>query len=236
MQRELMRHDAIIFDLFGTLVETVTPDAYGTMLAALADDLEVDRDAFVTHWRATLEHRESGRMGGLHDVLRATAHGAGSAPTDADVARAADRWLQIAKGWLVPRADAHDALSAVRSAGLKIGLLSNCSVEVPHLWPSFPLGPHFDATGFSCEIGAMKPDRLVYDAVTSALDVAPGRCLFVGDGGARELTGAANVGMTAVLLRVAGEDHTWFDTYYRQDALEWSGPTLVTLSDLPSLL
>jgi FMN phosphatase YigB (HAD superfamily) len=60
--------------------------------------------------------------------------------------------------------------------------------------------------------------------------------MFVGDGGARELTGAAALGMEAVLLRAPGEGLTWFDANYRQDALEWQGTVVADLSELLPLL
>lgn len=231
-----MKYDAVIFDLFGTLVKSVVPEDYQVMLGNLSKALGVSEDDFTQHWRATLELRESGRLGGLHDTLMKTAHGAGGAPTAAQVQEAGQRWESHARHWLLPRPDARATLEGLRAKGLRIGLLSNCSAEVPVSWPNFGLSDLFDATGFSCEVGVMKPAREVYEAVTDALGVPAEHCLFVGDGGARELTGASDVGMEAVLLRVSGEEHTWFDSYYRQDALEWSGTTVGSLSDLAALV
>ena len=94
----------------------------------------------------------------------------------------------------------------------------------------------FDATVFSCEVGAMKPDPRVYNAACDGLNVAPHRCMFVGDGGSRELTGAVTSNMHAILLRVPGEEHTWFDANYRQDALEWPGEVIRDLSELLPLV
>ncbi len=230
------RYDAVIFDLFGTLVHTVTPTAYAEMLDELSALLGVSHGEFTTQWRSTIEERESGALGDIAGVLRWTAVAARGAPSSDQIASAADRWLSIAGGWLEARVNAREVLSAVRGAGLRVGLLSNCSAEVPALWPGATLGDLFDATVFSCEVGAMKPDRKVYDAACDALDVRPERCMFVGDGGARELTGAAALGMEAVLLRVPGEEHTWFDANYRQDALEWPGTTVGDLSELLPLL
>jgi putative hydrolase of the HAD superfamily len=230
-----MRHDAVIFDLFGTLVDTVTPDDYEAMLRAVASALGADYDAFQTQWRATIQEREAGTVGGLDDVLLATARAIGTSPSPAGVAAARESWLGRARSWLTPRYNARQTIEGFRSAGYKVGVLSNCSCEVPPLWVDGPLASLVDKPVFSCDVGMMKPDPKIYRHVCRALEVEPERCLFVGDGGAREITGASALGMEAVLLRVPGEEHTWFDAVYRQDALEWAGATVADLSELARL-
>ncbi|MEK9658487.1 MAG: HAD family hydrolase [Chloroflexota bacterium] len=226
------RFDAVIFDLFGTLVETVAPMRYQAMLVAVSGALGAAHEPFTLYWRAQLEPRESGHQGGVADILRASANGVGAHPNDEAVAEAAWAWRSHAAGWLTPRGDAIALLTGLREHGLRVGLLSNCSAEVPAVWDATPFAPHFDFTGFSCALGMMKPDARVYHHLAGALGVAPGRCMFVGDGGARELTGARAVGMEAVLLRAPGEEHTWFDQHYRRDALEWDGAAVSTLTEL----
>jgi hypothetical protein len=55
----------------------------------------------------------------------------------------------------------------------------------------------------------------------------------VGDGSSRELTGASQVGMHPVLIRVPYED-----TYdaYRFDPEEWQGATISALKDILTLV
>ena len=60
--------------------------------------------------------------------------------------------------------------------------------------------------------------------------------IFEGDRGAREFTGAREAGMEAVLLRVPGEEHTWFDSNYRLDALEWRGAAIADTGELTRFL
>ena len=227
-----MQHDAVIFDLFGTLVLTVSPDDYHEMLVALASHLGAEAEAFESAWRDTLSQRESGALGGLAEVLRRTSQRSGHEPGEDAVANAAQRWLDIARGWLEPRATSAATVQAFRAAGYGVGLLSNCSSEVPPVWGAGPLRSLVDAAVFSCDVGLLKPDPRIYSHVCGLLDVPPERCLFVGDGGSRELTGARDAGMSAVLLRVPGEEHTWFDANYRLDALEWQGATIGALDEL----
>lgn len=223
---------AILFDLFGTLINTVTPVEYEAMLQAVSDALGAPAGPFSVQWRAEVEMRESGQLGGLEDLLISTSRAAGHEPQPEGVALAAQEWLRIARQWLTPREQAWDTIAAFRQAGYRVGLVSNCSAEVSRLWSANPLSRVIEAPVFSCEVGAMKPDPAIYLRACELLSVAPEDCIFVGDGGAHELTGAAALGMRAVLIRVPGEEHTWFDANYRQDALQWRGDSVTAIEQL----
>ena len=231
-----MACDAVIFDLFGTLVYSLLPEDYAVMLGEVSATLGVPTEAFSTQWHATTQARESGTLGGVDALLIATAAAVGRTPSAEQVASAHGRWLEIVSGWMAPREDAMATVQAFRGAGCKIGLLSNCSAEVPPIWARSPLASLFDATVFSCEVGAMKPDRRVYDAACERLGVQHARCLFVGDGGSRELTGAAATGMEAALIRVPSEGHPTFDSHFRPDRLDWPGTIVESLSELTRLI
>ncbi len=226
-----MRHDAVIFDLFGTLVDTVTPAEYGELLSALGSRLGVSPERFEAEWRTSITEREAGSLGGVPEILRATAQRAGGEPKAEAVETASREWLARARVWLTPRGRTLETLQAFHNAGYSIGLLSNCSAEVPMLWPHTEMAKAIQAPVFSCDMGMMKPDPRIYEQVCAGLSVEPMRCIFVGDGGSRELTGAAKLGMEAVLLRVPGEEHTSFDQDYRLDALEWTGATIKAIED-----
>ena len=227
-----MRYDAVIFDLFGTLTPTVTPADYDAMLQELADALGAPAGAFRERWRASMQERESGGFGDMEGVLRTIGADAGAQPSKAALDGAGRSWRQQTREWLRPRPVAVATVSALGEAGYPVGLISNCSAEVPVLWPDTRLSAVIDSAVFSCEMGLMKPEPAIYRHVCGLLEVRPERCLFVGDGGARELTGARAVGMDATLLRVGGEEHTWFDSNYRLDALEWTGATITALDEV----
>jgi putative hydrolase of the HAD superfamily len=63
--------------------------------------------------------------------------------------------------------------------------------------------------------------------------VDPETCLYIGDGGSFELTGAQGVGMDAVCIRVPYEDG---DDAHRVEAEDWSGPVISSLKDVISLV
>jgi len=58
----------------------------------------------------------------------------------------------------------------------------------------------FDVALFSCHEKVAKPDPVIYLRAAARLGVAPGRCLFAGDGGSQEHAGARAAGMSTVLV------------------------------------
>jgi putative hydrolase of the HAD superfamily len=112
---------------------------------------------------------------------------------------------------------------------MKVGVISDCSEEVVAAWPDTPLAPLVHEAVLSAAVGRKKPDPAIYELACERLGVAPGRCLYVGDGGSRELSGAAAVGMEAVLLRVPEDGG---DDAFRRDAEEWEGGRVSALAEV----
>ncbi len=86
-----------------------------------------------------------------------------------------------------------------------------------------------DVAILSCEVGLWKPDPRIYQMVCDRLAVLPDECLYVGDGGSMELTGALAVGMDAVLIRAP------YDTV-NGDREEWQGTRISSLNEVVSLV
>jgi putative hydrolase of the HAD superfamily len=130
------------------------------------------------------------------------------------------------------RGDAVPTLTAIKARGLRTGVISDCTHELPAFLPTLPVAPLLDARVFSVELGVCKPDPAIYLAACDQLGVDPQQCLYVGDGGSRELTGAAAVGMAAARLDAPDlADHLVFD----QDAA-FTGPSVTTLADVLALI
>jgi FMN phosphatase YigB (HAD superfamily) len=83
----------------------------------------------------------------------------------------------------------------LRSAGLVLGVISNCFAEDVATWSRSELAPQFDCHVWSFSTGRAKPDPLIYREATERLGVPPGETLFVADGGDDELGGAARAGL-----------------------------------------
>ena len=225
-----MKYQAVIFDLFGTLVDFLTDDEYKAAHARVAEILDAPLSDFRRIWSQTIRERDRGLFGSLEGDLGNAARLLGLQASVDQLHRAAEVRLKLYARHLTPRKGAIETLTALRASGLKVGLITGCAWEVPALWPDTHFVPLMDFTVFSCVAGMSKPDPRIYELACEGLDVLPKDCLYVGDGGYYELAGARQVGMDAVLIKVADDPYPFTS---RQEALEWQGPMI---SSLPELL
>ena len=63
------------------------------------------------------------------------------------------------------------------------------------------VAPHVGVTVDSAVVGFEKPDPRIFQAALTALGVAPGEAVFVGDSPSRDMAGARGLGMPHVLVR-----------------------------------
>ena len=63
---------------------------------------------------------------------------------------------------------------------------------------------YFDTVLISEEVGAAKPDPVIFRQAMSRLNAAPGRSVFVGDSLEHDMVGARNVGMMTVYVNRSG--------------------------------
>lgn len=223
--------DAVIFDLFGTLVPEFPRSEFYDAVRHMAGVLGVDPDAFVEGWSETAMLRQTGAYaGGIEENVRAicVALGMGPPPDDA-VARAVAPRTQMYGKWFHPRPGALETLREVKARGYPVGLISMCAPDTPEMWRASELAPFVDAEVFSSETGLRKPERAIYLHACERLGVVPERCLYCGDGAYSELTGASAVGMTAVEIRDPHLDHA---EQLRPEGEDWSGDRVADLRDL----
>ena len=140
--------------------------------------------------------------------------------------------MEYVKQTLRPRPDAVETLSRLKADGYKTGLLSNCSIEIPLLWPQTPFANLIDTPTFSSRVRMKKPDIRIYHLACERLGVISDSCLYIADGENHELTAAAKVGLHSVLIRPSqktrGES--------RQEANEWQGTTIARLTEILQLV
>jgi len=228
-----MKYKAVIFDFFGTLVDSSTRRAYEAAAREMAVVLGAPPDAFVRLWFDTAEERMTGRLTSPEGNIRHICQHLRVTCTDDQVKRASEIRTAFTVGSLKPRPDALTTLRALRLKGLKIGLISDCSGEVPATWGTTAFADLIDTPVFSCIVGMRKPDPRIFKTATDQLGAKPEECLYVGDGSSHELTGARTAGMTPVLIRVPYERG---DVAYRIDAEEWEGTTVSSLSEILALV
>ena len=86
-------------------------------------------------------------------------------------------------------------LEKLKENKIKIGVVSNCFQEEAQVIRESALFQYYDAICLSCEVGLKKPDKRIFERCISILSVAPGECLYIGDGGSFELETASSMGM-----------------------------------------
>ena len=214
---------AVVFDLFGTLIDDSPPADYGDFIAETARLLGTDRERFEEVWNA---HDVARYTGSIETVFEAIGQELGVT----DYAPALNFRLERLRGLLVPRSDAVSTLTELRERGFKLGMISNASSELSALWAGSAFEPLFDAVLFSADERMMKPDRRLYQRMTALLDVAAEECLFVGDGAYGELQGAAAAGMSPVLIRAP------YDEWEHEGTIGWTGPRISSLSEVLALV
>jgi putative hydrolase of the HAD superfamily len=220
---------AVLFDFFGTLTRSVRR---GPQHAAIARKLGCDPEMVRTVLDQTFHSRARGAYGSAESTLRWVTEQAGGRPCLSLVRAAVPARVRALQADTVLRPDAVRTLTAIKARGLRTGVISDCTHELPAFLPNLPVAPLLDARVFSVELGVCKPDPDIYLAACDRLGVNPEDCLYVGDGGSRELTGADAVGMTAVRLDAPDlADHLVFE----QDAA-FTGRTVTTLTDVLALL
>ncbi len=226
------RKQAVIFDLFGTLVNIWTRAEADRWYGRQAALLGAEPDAFFRAWVESWEDRALGRLATTEACFRRVAGVLGIEPDATALAALVELRRQGTKTALSPRAEAVATLGRLRAGGLKIGLLSDASCSDVEVWSVSPLAPHVDVAVFSCVEGLKKPDPAIYRLACARLGVEPAGCLYVGDGGSHELTGAEAVGMTAVMIR-GPHDGPAAHRYDAED--DWPGRRIDSLAAVPAL-
>lgn len=225
------RFEAVIFDLFGTLVPEFPRAEFFGVVREAAEILGADPEAFEQEWRRTAVARQTGAYGnGLQENIQVICSAIGlAAPSEEAVDRALAPREEMYRRWFFPRDGAIDTLSELRARGYLIGLISMCAPDTPALWRASASAPLVDVTVFSCETGLRKPDAAIYRRCCEALEVEPSAVLYCGDGSYGELSGAERVGMTAVEIRDPAVDTA---AQLRPEAEEWPGAAVADLRDL----
>jgi HAD superfamily hydrolase (TIGR01509 family) len=123
-------------------------------------------------------------------------------------------------------AEVPDVLRAIRSSGIRIGLISNTQRCLSTFAEHFELRGLFDVSLSSYEHGYMKPHPSIFEAALGAVGASPGEAVMVGDSLAHDIAGAMAIGMRGVLVARAG----------RPNDAPPELPVIESLRELPDLL
>ena len=228
---------AVFFDLYNTLAG-FRPSRYEIQSEALADfGISVTpegilrgyylADAFMSEQNATKPvrslSRDENRMF-FAEYERRVLRGAG---VEVSQEQAWQIWRRIRKidYGLALFDDTIPALNACRQMGLTVGLISNMNQSGDELADSMGLLPYIDLSITSHEVGAEKPNQLIFERALERAGARPERAVHVGDQITSDIAGAVNAGINAILLDRDG-NHKGYTAQ----------PRITGLEELPALL
>ncbi|MFP3090555.1 HAD-IA family hydrolase [Treponema sp. TIM-1] len=186
---------AVVFDLFFTLINPLDQRVAGESEYAV---LGMDREDFEARYTADYETWGRGKLRDPVQIMTRTLRGLGVSPDR--ICRAAEARMERIRRAIYGIEEKNlTLLRELREGGYKIALVSNADVMDIRYWPGSALSRAFDQIIFSCEEGLLKPDPRIFALAAEKLRLESRACLYVGDGGHRELTGARAAGMIPVL-------------------------------------
>ena len=228
-----MQYRAVVFDLYGTLIDILRRSEYAGLLREMGTIVGLDGDDFVRGWLAeTPRERGTGAFERVEDNILHICRARGLEPDPARVTKAADMRRAYIMGSLAPRPGVEDTLGELRRRGLRLGILTNCATATKELWERTAFPALVDACVLSCEVRVRKPDGAIFRIMCERLGVEAGDCLYIGDGDDHELEGARQAGMHPVLIRVPEEG----DDCFRNIEIDWSGPRISAISEVLGFL
>ena len=131
--------------------------------------------------------------------------------TDEEAVRAVCRRLpahlheaarQLITSWdkpLLPIEGMAELLKDLKTRGYRLYLLSNASFRQHEYWPNVPGYELFDGTLISCDIGHIKPEPEIYQALCDKFDLKPEECFFIDDAPVN-VEGAIRCGMEGAVF------------------------------------
>ena len=187
---------AVVFD-YGKVICHPPAEDVMDRLAALAGIPRREFEPLVWELRSPYDR---GTITGPEYYRRILA--AAGLPEDAALARTMHR-IDI-DSWTSINMETVRLMEDIKAAGFTLGILSNMPRDFLDMarktYPVFSL-PQVGI--FSCEIASVKPEPAIYQALTAALNRAPGEILFFDDM-AVNVEAAADAGIRACLWQDAG--------------------------------
>ena len=200
-----MKCRAIIFDLFETLITEWGHKKYTKN--EMCSDLGIEREEFDLYWEEKEQERYLGKIDFV-DSIRYVCEKCGIQIDDSILTAITDKRIKTKStcfDYVDP--EVFQLLSHLKSMGVKLAIVSNCSSEEVKVIKQSRIYEYFDQVILSYEVGLQKPDISIYKKAADLLGVAIDECVFVGDGGSNELVGARDAGMKAIQAKWYTNQH-----------------------------
>ena len=126
-----MTFDAVVFDLFGTLVPEFSREEFYATVRSMGEALGVDPTAFEAGWSSTSMRRQTGGFATIGDNVRAICEMLGAAVSDEPLRCALEVRAGMYRRLFHPRVGAMETLTELKARGYPIGLISMCAPDAP---------------------------------------------------------------------------------------------------------
>ena len=186
---------AVIFDMYETLITHYNSPLY--FGAEMAQDAGIPKEKFYPLWRGLDHERTIGKLT-LEELLERILRENGCYAEELLNTLVAKRIAAKEECFKHLHTEIIPMLSKLKESGLLVGLISNCYAEEARVIRESELFPFFDKVYLSCEQGVAKPDVEIFERCMRDFEVKSEECLYIGDGGSRELETATALGMKAV--------------------------------------
>eukprot|EP00884_Botryococcus_braunii_P022091 jgi/Botrbrau1/8566/Bobra.0359s0030.1 len=101
------------------------------------------------------------------------------------------------KAWRLTTPDCIPALQRLRHEGVKLAVVSNFDTRLRKILEGLEVLDLFDACIVSAEVGAEKPNPVIFEAALQQLGVSPEEAVHVGDDRRNDVSGARAAGCFA---------------------------------------
>ena len=183
---------AVIFDMFETLVTLFEGRTY--FGENIASDVGADPVLFRKEWHSIEDDRSIGKYT-IEEGLKIVLERLGLYSEEKVNEAARKRREALSDTFSAIPDESINLLKKLKANGIKIGLITNTFSDERDFIKASPLFPYFDVALISYEQGICKPDPEMFERMTKRLGVTAEECLYVGDGGSRELYAAKEAGM-----------------------------------------
>jgi len=198
VQQSVHTAKGAVFDLFHTLTARESTWSANPMTYAM---LGVSKEAWEKQLFETSRFRLMGTERDPRKIVETMARAINPAIEDAVVRTAVENRLdRFARSLTHIPGTNLETLARLRQGGRKLGLISNADYSEILAWDRSPLREYFPSAVFSCEVGLIKPEPLIYLHCLNQLGLKASECVYVADGSFGELAAAKALGFTTIMI------------------------------------
>jgi phosphoglycolate phosphatase-like HAD superfamily hydrolase len=128
---------AVLFDLFGTLIDPPAMPAYRHMVSQIAEILGQPFATFNEPWMSINDGRLDGSFGSSEGDILAAAELVGADVSDSQMAQCMQVRRSITRKFLTPKTGVIEMLVELQGMGCALGLVTDCVYNTSRVSPTF---------------------------------------------------------------------------------------------------